>query len=406
LLAVAAAGAAEGLYAHVAAGHAAAEGNAVGVQVIGQWAHIVAAAVWLGGLAALVVAVKGEPREEKSRAAKRFSAAAVGALALVLVTGVVRSIDEVGSWRALIDTGYGRLVLVKILLILVLAGLGAVNRYRNVPRLRSGAEPLRRVGRIELILAVVAIVAAGGLASLIPPATVPAAAGRPAAIELDGSDFATSVRASLQIDPGVPGPNRFALRLRDYDSGEALEDADVTLRFQPLGRPEIGETSIPLEPGDEPGLFAASGPNLSTSGPWDVVAVIQRGADAVEVPFELATVCPTQTVEGQGDEPTIHLFEAPAGGTTEGYVIRLGPGRLEAHFTFIAGNGGEERLADITMTAWRSGEGVRSLEPLLLSEGHFFADTRLTPGEWRFDASVTTAGGAPATGCFEETVGG
>ena len=393
------------LYIHVASGHAAAEGGAT-IQVLGQWSHVIAAAVWLGGLAALVAALRGEPQEEKSRAARRFSAAAVVALAVVFVTGVVRSLDEVGSIDALFSTGYGQLVLLKVGLILVLAALGAVNRYRNVRRLDQETRSLRRIGRIELVLAVVAIAAAGGLASLIPPASIPAAADRPAAIEVAASDFATSVRATLEVDPGVPGQNRFLLRVEDFDSGEPVAADAVTLRFTPVGRPEIGETSLALPSTDEDGVYEAAGSNLSTSGPWGAVAVIQRGADAVEVPFELATLCETQTVEGQGDEPTIHLFEPPTGGSTEGYIIPLGGGRTEIHFTFIDPSGAEQRVDDISITAFRPGEGVRSLEPLQLTKGHYLAEAELDPGEWRFDSAITTATGEPASGCFEETLGG
>jgi copper transport protein len=105
----------------------------------------------------------------------------------VVGTGVVRSINEVGSWGALFSTGYGRLVLVKVALIAALIGLGAVNRYRNVPRTGSSLGGLRRVSRTELVLAVGALGAAAGLATLVPPAQVPAATRPPAAITAPGS---------------------------------------------------------------------------------------------------------------------------------------------------------------------------------------------------------------------------
>jgi nitrogen fixation protein FixH len=315
---------------------------------------------------------------------------------------VVRSLDEVGSWSDLFSTGYGQLVLIKVGLILVLAGLGALNRYRHVARMRSSTAPLRRVGRFELVVAVGAIAAAGTLASLVPPASVPAAAGRPAAIVKRSSDFATSVRATLEVDPGLPGPNSFALRLEDYDTGEPVEAETVSIRFQPLGRADVGETTLDLTAGDD-GTYTASGPNLSTGGPWDLVAVVQRGADAVEVPFQVSTVCPTQTVEEQG-EPIIHLFQSPSRGTTEGYLIPLGGTRFEVHFTFIDPSGKEARVGELSMSAFRPESGLERLEPIQLTKGHFLAEATLEQGDWRFDGVAEIGGAETASGCFEESL--
>jgi hypothetical protein len=219
-------------------------------------------------------------------------------------------------------------------------------------------------------------------------------------VEVRGSDFARSIRATLGVDPALPGPNRFSLRLEDFDSGDPAEADAVTLRFRPLGRADVGETSLPLQ-ASEDGVYGSSGPNLAAGGPWDVVAVVQQGADSVEIGFELATACPTQTVEGMGDEPTIHLFQSPSGGTTEGYTIPLGGGgRTEVHFTFIDDEGAEARVADLSMTAWRPGEPVQALDPIPLSRGHYFADAALSQGEWRFDAVAELADGSTASGCF------
>jgi hypothetical protein len=182
-----------------------------------------------------------------------------------------------------------------------------------------------------------------------------------------------------------------------------VEGDSVTLRFRPVGRPDVGETSLSRASGVEDGVYSAGGPNLAAGGPWGVAAVVQRGADSVEVPFELATLCPTQIVEGQGDEPDIHLFESPSGGSTDGYLIPLGGNRTEVHFTFIDAEGAEARVADLSMTAWRPDAGVQTLDPIPLTRGHYFADASLEPGDWRFDAVAELADGATASGCFEQT---
>ncbi|HEX2064273.1 MAG TPA: FixH family protein, partial [Acidimicrobiales bacterium] len=320
---------------HVEAGHASAEGPFRWGQILAQWAHFAAAGVWLGGLAALLLGVRGGPDAPKARAVRRFSAAAGVALGVVAVTGVLRAVDEVGSWGALFSTGYGQLVVVKGGLLLLLAVLGGFNRYRNVRLAGRNLRGLRSVSKAELALGVGVVAAAAVLATLVPPESVPVQAAQPAAIAVSASDFATSVRARLEVEPGLPGPNRFRLRLTDYDTGEPVGADGVQLRFSsPMG---AGESTLELEPQGD-GVYQAVGPNLAVGGPWEVSALVQRGADATEVPFQIATLCETTDIPGPLDS-TSHIVEYPDGSSVEGYILP-GTGRApELHFTFLAGQG-------------------------------------------------------------------
>lgn len=399
------AAAAAAMLAHVTAGHAAARGDLAWAKVAAQWIHFVAAAVWLGGLAALLLGVRGKEDATKAGAVRRFSAVAGVALAAVAITGVVRSVNEVGSWGALISTGYGRLVLTKATLILGLAALGAVNRYRNVPQAASSLRRLRKVSRGELVLAVGAVGAAAALATLVPPAQVPAQARAPAAITAVGSDFATSVRARLEVDPGLPGPNRFVLRLMDYDSGEPVGAQRVSLGFSFVGGLEPAESTLELRPAGR-GTYRGTGSNLSIGGTWEVDALVQRGADAVEVPLRVATLCEAAEIPGQGNQPPIHTVEVPEAGSVEGYLIPLGDGKTEVHFTFLDPEGRPVRVqGEPTMVASRPGEELQTLRPEFLAPGHYFAVAAFDPGEWRFDG-IAAGEGSVLAGCFEEPVGG
>lgn len=401
-LLLAGAAAAGAMLAHVAAGHAAARGDLAWAKVAAQWVHFLAAGVWLGGLAALLAGIRGRPDAEKASAVRRFSFVAAFALAAVVVTGVVRSVNEIGSWGALFSTGYGVAVLIKAALILGLAALGAVNRYRNVPRAGSSLRGLRRVSRGELALAVAAVGAAAVLATLVPPAQVPVAAGPPPGVVASGSDFATSIRARLEVDPGLPGSNHFELDVSDYDSGEPVLAQRVDLRFSFLGPAEVGESVLELR-SSEDGVYQADGSNLSIGGPWRVTAVVQQATDSAEVPLEMATVCSALRIEAaEPDQPTVSVVDTPDGGSVEGYLIHLGGTRYEVHFTFIGPAGKEVPVEGLpTITAWRPGSNASALDPIPLTRGHFLAVADLEPGSWRFDASATSKGGSSA-GCFEE----
>jgi copper transport protein len=145
-LAVAGAGAALAMLADVLNSHAAA-GSAVAVNAAMQWVHIAASALWVGGLLALLLGIRGLAGPARGRAVRRFSTMAGVALVAVAATGTVRAVIEVGAWDQLWGTTFGILVLVKVGLLLLLAGLGAVNRLRHVPVASRVAQGGRRRAR-------------------------------------------------------------------------------------------------------------------------------------------------------------------------------------------------------------------------------------------------------------------
>lgn len=89
--------------------------------------HLLAVATWLGGLAALVASLYWGPPVERT-AVRRFSRIAFGSVLVLVATGVYQSWRQVGSWRALTDTTYGRLLLLKVGLVAVLVGIAWVSR--------------------------------------------------------------------------------------------------------------------------------------------------------------------------------------------------------------------------------------------------------------------------------------
>jgi copper transport protein len=174
------------LWAISDAGHAATGGDATANVVI-DLIHEVATAAWLGGLVGLAVLAipaawaLAEPDRVRLAAAVvvRFSALALTAVALLVVTGVYRALAEV-SVSDLVDTGYGRALLVKLGLFAVLLVGGAYNRMVVHPRLeraalgldpddRGAAAALRVSVAAELAVAAALMVSVAVLVSLAPP---------------------------------------------------------------------------------------------------------------------------------------------------------------------------------------------------------------------------------------------
>jgi copper transport protein len=154
---------------HVAAGHAAAVERFAVVAIGLQWIHFAAAGVWLGGLAALLVGVRGEPNAAKTAAVQRYSTLAGLALATVAVTGVLRTVEELSSWNQLVSTDYGEAALAKASILIAIAALGALNRWHSVPAAATDLRPLRRFALLELALMIVVLGVAAILATLSPP---------------------------------------------------------------------------------------------------------------------------------------------------------------------------------------------------------------------------------------------
>jgi putative copper export protein len=94
---------------------------------------------------------------------------AVIGIVVVAATGVFRALTEIGSIANLVSTDFGRLLVAKSFLLLVLAGLGAINHFRGVPAAGRMLEPLRRVGGTELIVGAMVLLLSASLVNLAPP---------------------------------------------------------------------------------------------------------------------------------------------------------------------------------------------------------------------------------------------
>ncbi len=126
-----------------AAGHSGAvAGNVQPLPMIGDIGHLMAAALWPGGLVPLLIVLLQQYRAvdlgSKRFAAdvvRRFSAVSLVVVGLLVATGLLNTYFIVGSPGALFTTDYGRLLLLKIALFVLMLGLGAWNLLVLKPRL-------------------------------------------------------------------------------------------------------------------------------------------------------------------------------------------------------------------------------------------------------------------------------
>ncbi|MFD7001951.1 copper resistance CopC/CopD family protein [Streptomyces mirabilis] len=129
-LAIGGAVVAAGLAASWAMAEHASTGIQAGLAMPVDVLHLLAVAVWLGGLSALLVALFRAPAETQIHAVavRRFSRLAFGSVTVLAATGIYQSWRQVGSWSALTGTWYGQLLLIKIGLVAVLVGIAWISR--------------------------------------------------------------------------------------------------------------------------------------------------------------------------------------------------------------------------------------------------------------------------------------
>jgi copper transport protein len=408
-LVVAGVAAAAAMLVRAMGGHAAAAATPA-LQIGLQWLHFMAASVWMGGLALTFLWLRAQRRTEGSvpvDEVRAYSFLAGYALAVVLVTGVLRATQEVGGVSKLFDLfrgSYGTTLDVKVALVLVLIGLGAFNRYRSIPRMDTRTGLLRRVMAIELVGAIGVFSLTGMLTGLAPrpPAIAPPAA--PARVTLTGSDFATTMNVSLVITPGTAGPNGFNVDVTDFDSGAPLDATDVSLRFEPVGIAGVGPSTLDLKHhGDR---WMGNGSQVSIAGVWTITVVVQTASSGTEIPLTLVTSLPDQdvsvaTAEGQ---PDIYTVAFPDGEQLQLYNDPGTPGADELHLTAFDADGVELPIKDAVMVAVTPDGTASSVPPRRFSAGHFVGDLTLTAGDWMFFVQATARDGRVLVASFEQTI--
>jgi copper resistance protein D len=139
---------------------------------VAEFAHLIGAGVWIGGIPYFLLALRAAAPAQRSAIVSRFSQNSVFAVALLLCGGVAMAIDYVGDWSALYGTSYGVMLSAKIALLLGLLLLGGLNFVTGRRLRRDAGTPilrLRRFAEVEIGVGLTVIFCAASLTSL-PPA--------------------------------------------------------------------------------------------------------------------------------------------------------------------------------------------------------------------------------------------
>lgn len=329
---------------------AAAEHASAGIQVplamTSSVLHLLAMAVWLGGLAALLTTLHRSEALLPAASVARFSRLAFASVAVLVLTGVYQSWRGLGSWDAVFDTSYGRILVAKVCaVVLLLAAAGFSRRWTG--RLTDTEEPLR-VPVLETVGA-----RAGGGADSGPGAgsssgdtgeSTPAAAG-------DGSED----EPENESEPAsAPGARRGALRrsvLAEVVVGVVVLVITTVLTGTQPGRAEI-----------------------ETAAAEETAATGQRTASTTLIPFDVGT---------PGGHGKVQIVLEPG---------RVGENTVEA--VIIGPDGGIATVPEIRLSFTLASQKIGPIDAGLTNKGGYWGTSSLNlpiPGTWTMKVTVRTS---------------
>jgi copper transport protein len=285
-----------GLATHSAAG------DHVGIALVADFVHLAAMSVWIGGLPVLLVVLlrSGDILGMRS-AIPRFSRTAAVCVALLVVTGIFQAWRQVGTPDALFGTAYGTVLLVKVVLVVVLVGLGWfarrwVEKHYGAPivtvtdkrRARRGPDSgeLRRFRRSVAVEAGIAALVLGLTASLVSvepargelakheaAARVPAFTGPVSmVIPFDAGGIAGRGELAVELSPGKIGANEAHLVVLDTESlPRDVPEVRAELR---LRERSLGPLPVALQYGGV-GHHIATAATITMPGQWELDVTVR-----------------------------------------------------------------------------------------------------------------------------------
>ncbi|MFH0521739.1 copper resistance CopC/CopD family protein [Streptomyces sp. M41] len=306
-----------------AAGEHASAGIQVPAAMTSSALHLLATAVWLGGLTALLVTLY---RAHLTPAAvTRFSRLAFACVVVLVVTGGYQSWRGLGSWEALTGTTYGRLLVLKLAAVVLLLGAAALSRrwttrlatadVRAVVREKvpepvggpalpqpmestegpeagdspepggpEGDGPGQRRALRRSVFAEVAVGAAVLAITTLLTSTLPgraqaeAAAGAPTVVGASVTNVPFDVgtpggrgKVQITIDPGRVGDNSVEALVYGPDGGVAVVP-ELRMSFT-LPAKDVGPIDAELT--DKGGYWSNSFLNLPLAGTWEMKVTVR-----------------------------------------------------------------------------------------------------------------------------------
>ncbi|WP_123041691.1 copper resistance CopC/CopD family protein [Cohnella candidum] len=233
-----------------------------------DFVHLEAASLWAGGLVLLLV-IWLKDRPEAGRFALVFSRVALLLFLALWITGVLSVLDFLPSLTYLKYTLWGKWLLAKGALSLLVAVTAFLIRLR----LRKGDLPhgFMLKADVGLLAAIVFVVGILTYQTPLPP-------NEPLSYHQMGTDM----HLTLRITPNAPGDNRFIVKIWLPEQDGAPKN--VSLKMLPLDRPDVGAIEVPIKAYQDDEIdafdgygkytYQAEGPYLPFAAKWKAQVLV------------------------------------------------------------------------------------------------------------------------------------
>ncbi|WP_306938870.1 copper resistance CopC/CopD family protein [Streptomyces phaeochromogenes] len=331
---------------------AAAEHASAGIQVplamTSSVLHLLAMAVWLGGLAALFTTLHRSEALLSAVSVARFSRLAFASVVVLVLTGVYQSWRGLGSWDALFDTSYGQILVAKVCaVVLLLAAAGFSRRWTG--RLTDAEEPLR----VPVLETVGAHAGAGGGVDSGP------AGGN------SGRDAGESPSAAAGDGPEEDPEN-------ESEAASAPGARRSALRRSVLAEVVVGVVVLVVTTvltGTQPGRA-----EIETAAAEETAAAGQRTASTTLIPFDVGT---------PGGQGKVQIVLEPG---------RVGENTVEA--VIIGPDGGIATVPEIRLSFTLASQKIGPIDAGLTNKGGYWGTSSLNlpiPGTWTMKVTIRTS---------------
>ncbi|MFE5815894.1 copper resistance CopC/CopD family protein [Streptomyces sp. NPDC056479] len=383
---------AAGLAASWAMSEHASTGLQAGIAMPVDILHLLAVAGWLGGLAALLVALYRAPADTPvdGSAVRRFSRVAFGSVLALVATGIYQSWRQLGSWSAFTDTRYGQLLLVKIGLVVLLVGIAWVSRRWTarlaesvVVKPREEKDALEGEGEKEHAGARVGSSGSGsaetGAASGRKGASAAASGGKGASAPVSGKKGATGA-GSDESDGDSDRATQLARQQAAIDSARQKQRRDADPNRFGLRRSVLAEAGVAV-------VLLAVTTMLTSTEPG-----------RTEEQAKAATAASSADAAAAGALTLDMSFDT--GGTDGKGVVRvdLDPARVggnEMHVYVQRPNGRAFDIPEVKVAFTLESQDIGPLPvvPDHIATGHWSASGVQIPmaGEWKIAVTVRTS---------------
>ncbi|MFG2460478.1 copper resistance CopC/CopD family protein [Streptomyces sp. NPDC048523] len=333
---------------------AAAEHASAGIQVpvamTSAVLHVLAMAVWLGGLAALLTTLYRASSHVPAVVVARFSRLAFASVTVLVGTGVYQSWRGLGSWSAITGTTYGHLLVLKLLAVTLLLAAARLSR-RWTGRLVTITTERKREPEAEAVLRERVPERVGGASSTAEPV----ADGAPAGVESARVDGPPSASEPAPVPPGPAAP--VAPAAPAYRHG---------LRRSVLAEVAVGVVVL-------------------------VLSTVLSGTLPGRAQAEAAEAGPAE-----GGLPAASLTNVPfaVGGATGKVQITLDPGRTgenSVQAIVYAADGGLATVPELRLSFTLPAKQIGPIDAGLKNMGGYWGTNDLTlplAGDWRMKATI------------------